>query len=130
MHVDEQDEVALAVQQQRRQKPKCVGGLWEFIVASSMADVRIYRGDPTRVTASLNRLELYQTRTRHGLLAKINEKRKLQAYKGLGRISADHSYASHASTPFASPPLAQTSEARRTHVCFFLSPLLHTLTNA
>jgi hypothetical protein len=31
MHIDERDEVALAAQQRRRQKPRCVGGSWLFV---------------------------------------------------------------------------------------------------
>jgi hypothetical protein len=36
MHVDKQDEVALAAQQQRRQKPRCIGGSWLFVIPSSV----------------------------------------------------------------------------------------------
>jgi hypothetical protein len=36
MHIDERDEVALTAQQARKQKTRCVGGSWLFIVTSSM----------------------------------------------------------------------------------------------
>jgi hypothetical protein len=61
MHADDRDKVVLAVQQQRRWKPKCVGGSWiEFIVASSVATTHIYRGEPARITMSRNRFDLYK----------------------------------------------------------------------
>jgi hypothetical protein len=55
MHVDEHDEVLLVMQQRRWQKHRCVGGLWMFMVASSVAVVRIYREDFPRVIVSCNR---------------------------------------------------------------------------
>jgi hypothetical protein len=58
MHIDERDEVAFTVQQQRRQKPRCVGGSWLFIVTYSVAPLPIYRKDLPRVTASRNQLGL------------------------------------------------------------------------
>jgi hypothetical protein len=42
MHVDEQDEVALVTQQRRRQKARCVGGLWLFVVTRSVVATCIY----------------------------------------------------------------------------------------
>jgi hypothetical protein len=75
MHVDERDEVALAVQQWRWQKPRRIGDLWLFVVAHSVAVACIYREDPPRVTASHNRLGLsLSKRIRHRLIAKINVK--------------------------------------------------------
>jgi hypothetical protein len=70
MHIDEQNEIALAVQQRRRQKHRCVGS-WLFVVTSSVVVARIYREDPLRLTASHNRLDLsLSKRIRHGLIAK------------------------------------------------------------
>jgi hypothetical protein len=54
MHINEQDEVALAAQQRRRQKPRCFGGSWLFILGSSVAAARIYREDPPRVITFCN----------------------------------------------------------------------------
>jgi hypothetical protein len=133
MHVDERDEIALAVQQWRRQKSRCVGGSWLFVVSRSVAATRIYREDPPRVTASRNQLDLsLSKRIRHGLITKINGKRKSWTCEALGQILVDHSRARHAPAPIASPRLAQPGEVRRvsTCVCFFLSPHLHTLASA
>jgi hypothetical protein len=58
MHIDERDEVALALQQWRRQKPRCVGGSWFFVVTSSVVATRICREDTPMVTVSHNRLGL------------------------------------------------------------------------
>jgi hypothetical protein len=79
MNVNEQNEVALAAQQQRRRKPRCIGS-WLFTVASSVAAARrIYREDLPRVTASRNRLGLsLSKRIRHRLVVKINGKRRPQ----------------------------------------------------
>jgi hypothetical protein len=85
MHIDECDEVDLAAQQWRRQKPRCIGGLWFFIVFHSVAVARIYMEDPSRVTTSCNRLALsLSKRIRHGLIANINGKRKSRPCKTLG----------------------------------------------
>jgi hypothetical protein len=67
MHVDEWDEVALMVQQRKRQTSRCAGGSWLFVIASFVATAHIYREDPSRVTTSHNRLGLYLSkRIRHG----------------------------------------------------------------
>jgi hypothetical protein len=58
MHVDDRDEVVVA-QQWRRRKPRCVVGL-VGLVASSVTAAHIYRGESPRITASHNRLSLYQ----------------------------------------------------------------------
>jgi hypothetical protein len=50
---------------------------FEFVVASSVVVKRIYRGGTPRVIASHDRLGLSR------LIAKINEKRKSWACKGL-----------------------------------------------
>jgi hypothetical protein len=54
MHVGEWDEVALVVQQRRRQKPRCLGGSWLFIVTHSAAVAHIYIEDLPKVTVSHN----------------------------------------------------------------------------
>jgi hypothetical protein len=66
MHVDEQDEVALAAQQRWRWKTRCIGGSWFFVVTHSVVAARIYREDLRRVTASRKStsIKTYQTRTR------------------------------------------------------------------
>jgi hypothetical protein len=58
MHIDELDEVELSMQHQRRQKPRCVGGSWLFIITSSVVATCIYREDPPKITPSCNRLGL------------------------------------------------------------------------
>jgi hypothetical protein len=104
MHVDERDEVALEAQQQRRQKPRCIGGSWLFVVASSVAAARIYREDMPKVTASHNRLGLsLSKRIRHGLKATINGKRKPWTCEALDRILVDYSCARRAPAPITSP---------------------------
>jgi hypothetical protein len=135
MHIDEWDEVALVAQQRRRQKTRCVGGSWLFVVTSFVAAARIYREDPPRVTSSHNRLGLsLSKRIRHRLVAKINCKRRLRTCEALGWILADYLFAHRAPTPIASPcpTLTHPSETKqaRAHVCFSLSPLLHTLASA
>jgi hypothetical protein len=76
MHVDERGEIALAVQQWMRQKSRCVGGSWLFVVSRSMVATRIYREDPPRVTVSHNRLDLSLSKCiRHGLITK-NKRQK------------------------------------------------------
>jgi hypothetical protein len=112
MHVDERDEVVLVAQQQRRQKPRCVGGSWSFVVASSMAAARIYREDLSRVTASRNLIDLSLSKhIRYRLIVKINGKRRLWAYEALSRILMDYSHAHHALAPIASPRLASSCHA-------------------
>jgi hypothetical protein len=125
MHIDEQDEIALVAQQRRRQKPRGVGGSWLFIVTHSVAATCIYMEDPPRVTVSPNRLGLsLSKRNTHGLIAKINDKRKLRTCEALGRILTDHSRAHQAPVPIASPGPGRRGEQVR--MCFSLSPLLHT----
>jgi hypothetical protein len=104
MHVDERDEVALAVQQRRRQKTRCIGGSRLFIVTYSMAGEHIYREDIHMVTTSHNQLDpLLSKRIRHGLIAKINDKRRPRIYEDLGQIFAEYSRARRAPKPIASP---------------------------
>jgi hypothetical protein len=73
-------------------KPRCVG---VFVAAGfvtiSVAVTRIYREDLPRVTVSRNRLALSLSKhIRHGLVAKINSKRRPRACEALGQISADY----------------------------------------
>jgi hypothetical protein len=93
IHIDERDEIVLAAQQRMRQRPRCVGGSW-FGVTTSMAATHIYREDMPRVTASRNRIALSLSKLiRHGLIAKLNGKRRPQTYESLGRILMDYSCA-------------------------------------
>jgi hypothetical protein len=99
-----------------------------------MAITRIYREDLPRVTASRNQLGIsLLKRIRHGLVAKINNKKRSQTCEVFGRILADYSRARCAPTPIASPRPApappRPGGVRRVsaRVCFPLSPLLHTL---
>jgi hypothetical protein len=130
MHLDEWNEVALVAQQRRRRKTRCIGGLCLFVVTRSVAVAHIYREDLPRVTTSHNRLNLsLSKRIRHGLVPKINGKKRSRTYEALGQILADYSRARRASAPITSPRHARPDSARRasTRVCFSLSPLLHTL---
>jgi hypothetical protein len=84
IYVDEWDEVAFTAQQWSRRKTRCIGGSWLFVVASSVAGTHIYREDPPRVTASRNRLGLSLSKCiRHGLVAKINGKRRSRTCEAL-----------------------------------------------
>jgi hypothetical protein len=88
-------------------------GSWLFVVTSSVAAAHIYTEDTPRVTASRNRLGLSLTkRIRHGLIAKINDKRRSWTCEALGQISVDY------------------SRACRAHVCFSIFSLLHTFVSA
>jgi hypothetical protein len=133
MHIDERDEVALATQQQRRQKHKCVGDSWLFVVNSSMAVTCIHREWPPMVTMSHNRLGLSLSKCiRHRLVVKINSKRKLWAYEALGWILVDHSCARRAPRPshhITSPCHAPPDPARwDKRVCVCVSPFFLTST--
>jgi hypothetical protein len=126
MHIDEQDEVALATQ--RRQKPRCVGGSLLFVVTRFVAVTCIYGEDPPRVTVFHNRLALSLSKhIRHGPIVKINGKRKPRTWEGLGRILMDHSCVRHAPTSITSPlhatlHLTRPDEVRRASAC--VSPFL------
>jgi hypothetical protein len=96
-------------------------------VTISVAVACIYRKDLPRVTKSRNRLGLsLSKRIRHGLIAKINGKRRSRACEALGRISADYSRARRVPVPHHAPP----RRGERAHACFPLSSLLHTLVSA
>jgi hypothetical protein len=126
MHIDKQDEVALAMQQQRRQKTRCIGDSWLFIATSSVAATHIYREDPPRVRASHNWLGLsLSKRIRHGLVTKINGKRRSRICEALGRIPVDYSHVHHAPVLIATSHHATPDPVRRgerPHVC--VSPFL------
>jgi hypothetical protein len=125
MHVGERDEEILATQQRMRRRPRCVGGSWLFCVTTSVAATCIYKEHPPRVTASRNRLGLSLSKhIRHGLVAKINGKRKPQTCKPLDRISVNYSLACRAPAPIALPCYARRAE--RARVCVSLSHLLYT----
>jgi hypothetical protein len=75
-----------------------------FIVTSSVVAARIYRKDLPSVTASRNQQGLsLSKRIRHGLVAKINGKRRLLTCEAFCQISTDHSRARRAPVPIASP---------------------------
>jgi hypothetical protein len=100
MHIDERAEVALAAQQRRRQKVKCVGRSWLFVVTRSMVAAFIYREYLTRVITSRNWVGLSLLKCiRHRLIVKINGKRRLRTCEALGQILMDHSHARHALGP-------------------------------
>jgi hypothetical protein len=132
MHIDERNEVVLAAQQRIRRRHRCVGGSW-FGVATSVAATCIYREDPPRVTASRNRLGIsLSKRIRHGLVAKLNGKRRPWTYEALYRILADYSCARRAPAPIASSQHARPGSARRAseRAYFSISLLLHTIASA
>jgi hypothetical protein len=96
-----------------------------FLVFTSMAAAHIYREDPPRVIAFRNRLGLSPSKCiRHGLVEKINGKRKPRTCKALGQISVDYSRAHHAPALITSP--GEVSEQARVFL-HFSSPshLLH-----
>jgi hypothetical protein len=102
-------------------KPRCVDGSWLFVVAHFVVATCTYREDPPRVTVSDNQLGLSLSKCiRHGLIVKINGKRKPPIGETLGQISADHSYILCAL--ITSPCLAQPGPTRWVSVC--VSPFL------
>jgi hypothetical protein len=92
-----------------------------------MAATHIYSEDPlSSVTASHNRLGLFLSKyIRHGLVVKINGKRRLRICEALVWISADYLRARRAPMPIATP--RPTRRAERAHACFSIYSLLHTL---
>jgi hypothetical protein len=106
----------------------CFRGCW--YIAISVTAAHIYGEDLLRVTASRNRLYLSLSNIlEHGLVTKINGRRRSQACEVLDWISVDYSCARFAPAPITSPRLASPHPVRRAsaRVCFPLSPLLHTL---
>jgi hypothetical protein len=78
-----------------------------------MAAAHIYREDLIRVIAYCNRLCLsLSICIRHGLIAKINDKRRPRAYEALGQILTDYLHIRHVPTPIASPRHAMPRPAR------------------
>jgi hypothetical protein len=122
MHVDEQDEVAPAAQQQKRRNLDALVFCDCLCVTISVAATRIYREDAPRITASRNRLGLsLSKRIRQGLVTKINGKMRSWTCEALGRILPNYSRAHRAPAPIASP-----GEARRASVFPPFSSPLHT----
>jgi hypothetical protein len=75
-----------------------------FVVTSSVAVAHIYREDPLRVIVSRNGLGL-SIKHRHGLIVKINRKRKPQTYEASHHATPDEaSECTHVFLPFSSPP--------------------------
>jgi hypothetical protein len=106
MHVDERDEVVWVAQRRRRQNTRCIGGSWFSVFTRSVVAARIYREDMPMVIRSHNRLGLSLAKhIRHGLVAKVNGKRRSWTCEALGRILVDYSHARrvHAPAPIASP---------------------------
>jgi hypothetical protein len=126
MHVDEQNEVALAAQQRRRRKTRCVGGSWLFVVTSSMVAARIYRKDPPKVTASCNWLALSLSKRIRQTRSKNKWQKEVEDVWGFGPNFDGYSCAHRAPAPLASPHHTPARRARA-HMYFFFSPLLHTL---
>jgi hypothetical protein len=128
MHIDEWNEVALVMQQRRRQKTRCIGGSWLFVVTHSVVVTHIYREDLPRVTMSYNRLGLSLSKhIRHELVEKINGKRRPLTCEALGRILMDYSHARRSPAPIASPRPARPGEAsERVHVFLAFSSPPHT----
>jgi hypothetical protein len=89
-----------------------------------MAVTRIYREDLPRVTASRNGLGLSLTkRIRHGLVAKINGKRRQRTCEVLGPISLDYSRARRAPMAITSPrPVRRGEVSERARVFLPFSP--------
>jgi hypothetical protein len=97
-------------------KRRCVGIFRGCsCVATPVAATSIYREDPPRVTVSRNQLGLsLSKRIRHGLVAKINDKRRSWTCEALSRISANHSCASCARAHYLTLPRhARPGPARR-----------------
>jgi hypothetical protein len=96
-----------------------------FVVARSVAASCIYREDPPRVTTSHNQLVLSLSKhIRHGLIAKINGKRKPWTCEALDGILVDHSRARHAPVPITSPHPAWPGLTERGEVSTRVSPFL------
>jgi hypothetical protein len=89
-------------------------------VASSVVDAHIYREDPSRITASHNRLGLsLSKRIRHSLIVKINGKRRPRTCEALDRILMNYSCAHRAPVPIVSPRPTPPGEASE-YACVFL----------
>ncbi len=124
MHIDERDEVASAAQQEN------LDALMFFMivrVATTVVAAHIYREDPPRVIAFRNRLGLSLSKCiRHGLVEKINGKRKPRTCEALGQILVHYSHTRHAPAPITSPCHARRGEvSERACVSSFLLSSTH-----
>jgi hypothetical protein len=98
-----------------------------FVVTHSVVAAHIYREDLPKVTVSHNRLGLSLSKhIRHGLIVKINGKRRLRTCETLGRILVDYSHACR--VPHTHRLDSPCHAIAR--VYFSLSPLLYTLASA
>jgi hypothetical protein len=115
-------------------KSRCVGIFRDCsYIATSVAAARIYREDPPRVTAFHNWLGLsLLKRIRHGLIAKINGKRRSWTCEALYQTSMDYSRTHRAPAPITSPrlALARWGEVSKRARVFLSFSLLHTLASA
>jgi hypothetical protein len=115
-----------------RRSHRCVGGSSLFCATTSVVVARIYREDLPRVIASRNGLVLsLLKRIRHGLVSKLNSKRRSRICEALDWILADYSCVLCAPAPIASPHHATSRPVRpseRAHARVFLhfSSPLHT----
>jgi hypothetical protein len=81
MHIDKRDEVASTAQQQKRRSIDALVFFMAVRVTTILAAARIYREDPSRATASHNRLGLsLSKRIRQGLIAKLNGKSRSRTF--------------------------------------------------
>jgi hypothetical protein len=120
MHVHEWDEVASVAQQQKQQNLYVLMFFVAIRVATTGSAAHIYRKNPPRVTAFRNRLDLsLSKRIRHGLVAKLNGKRRPWACEALDQILVDYSRARRAPGPITSPYQVRRASVRVSH---FSSP--------
>jgi hypothetical protein len=97
-----------------------------FLITTSVATTHIYRENPPRVTVSHNRLGISLSKCiRHGLITKINDKKRPRTCEALDQILVDYSRARRALVTIASP-------RRGERVCTFfsISSLLHKFVSA
>jgi hypothetical protein len=125
MHIDKRDEVASTAQQQKRRSLDALVFFMAVRVTTILAAARIYREDPSRATASHNRLGVsLSKRIRQRLIAKLNGKSRSRTFG-----SDFDKLFTHTSCARAHRLARLTSRQART--CFFISPPpLHTLTSA
>jgi hypothetical protein len=126
MHVDERDKVASTTQQQKWQNLNALVFFVFVHVTCSVVTVRIYKEDPSRITASHNRLGLsLWKRIRHRLIAKINGKRRPRTCEALSRVRQTiHTHVVH---PCPSPRHAPHPPGEAIeHACVFLFLICYT----
>jgi hypothetical protein len=74
-----------------------------ILITTTVADTRIYRENPPRVTTFCNRLGLSLSKCiRYRLIAKINSKRRPRTCEALDQILMNYSCTRHASASIAS----------------------------